>query len=97
MIFNNLGLSDLSPELELFLWEILGCTLLNSFNLSTDITGLKVTLCTIDFCLVDCHDCNFFGFVFSESSCAGSMASNPIPSSLVLFFFFTCAFVLHSV
>ena len=65
MIFNNLGLSDLSPELELFLWEILGRTLLNSFDLSTDGTGLKVTLCQIDFCLVDCHDCNFFGFVFS--------------------------------
>ena len=65
MIFNNLGLSDLSSELELFLWQILGHTLLNNFDLSTDGTGLKVTLCHIDFCPVDCHDCNFLGFVFS--------------------------------
>ena len=63
MIFNNLGLSDLSPELELFLWQILGCTLVNSFDLSTEGTALKVTLCQIDFCPVDWHDCNFLGFV----------------------------------
>ena len=64
MIFNNLGLSDLSPELELFLWHILGHTLLNSFDLSTEGTGLKVTLCQIDFCPVDWHDFNFLGFFF---------------------------------
>ena len=86
MIFNNLGLSDLSPELELFLWHIVGCTLLNSFDLSSDRTGLKVTIFQIDFCPVDCHDCNSLGFVFSRSSCAGSMASNSVPSSSVLIF-----------
>ena len=65
MIFNNFGLSDLSPELELFLWQIIGRTLLNSFDLSTEGTGLKVTLCQIDFCPIDWHDCNFLGFVSS--------------------------------
>ena len=86
MIFNIFGLSNLSPELKLFLWQTIGCTLLNSFYLSIEGTSLKVTLCQIDFCLVDCHDYNFLGFVFLGFSCSGSMASNPVPSSSMLLF-----------
>ena len=36
MIFNNLELSDLSLELELFLWQIVGRALPKNFDLSTD-------------------------------------------------------------
>ena len=34
MIFNNLGLSDLSLELELFLWQIVFCALPKDFLLT---------------------------------------------------------------
>ena len=40
MIFNNLGLSDLSLKLELFLWQIVG--LLMNFSLSIGGNNLKV-------------------------------------------------------
>ena len=53
MIFNNLKLSDLSPELELFLWHIVGYALPKSFDLSTSENGLKVALYQIDFCPVE--------------------------------------------
>ena len=53
MIFNNLGLSDLSPEYELFIWQTIGCALSKNFNLSTGINDLKVAFCQINFCLVD--------------------------------------------
>ena len=86
MIFNNLKLSYLSPEIKPFLWKIVGCKLLKNFDLSTNRNDLKVAFCHIDFFHVDCHDCNFLEFVFSRSSCVGSMASNPIPSSSVLIF-----------
>ena len=53
MIFNNLELSDLSPELEIFLWQIVGHALAKSFNLSTGENGLKIALYLIDFFLVE--------------------------------------------
>ena len=43
MIFNNLGLVDFSPELDLFLWQIVGRTLPNNFGLSTGGNELKVS------------------------------------------------------
>ena len=51
MIFNNLGLVDLSPKLDIFLWQIVGCTLPNNFSVSTSRNGLKAALCQIDFLL----------------------------------------------
>ena len=42
MIFDNPGLSDLSPKLELFLWNIIGYTLPKNFDLCTDGNDLKV-------------------------------------------------------
>ena len=42
-IFNNLGLSDLSTELDLFLWKIIGCALPKNFDLSTSGNELEVT------------------------------------------------------
>ena len=51
MIFDNLGLVDLSPELDLFLWKIACRTLPKNFALSIDGNELKVALCQIDFLL----------------------------------------------
>ena len=53
MIFDNLRASDLSSELDLFLWQIVGCALPKNFALYTDENDLKVALCHIDFCLVE--------------------------------------------
>ena len=86
MTFNNLGLRHPLPELKLFPLHIVGHALSNNFSLSNNRYDLKVVLYHIDFCLVDCHDCNFLGFVFLGSSCAGLMASNPVPYLLVLIF-----------
>ena len=44
MIFNNLELSDLSPEHELFLWQIVGHASPKAFVLFTSGNGLKVAL-----------------------------------------------------
>ena len=52
MIFNNLGLSYLSPEIEFFLWQIVGCTLPNNFDLSIRENDIKVAFFHIDFCHV---------------------------------------------
>ena len=43
MIFDNLELSDLSPELDIFLWKIVGRALPNNFDLSTGRNELEVT------------------------------------------------------
>ena len=53
MIFDNLGLSDLSLELYIFLWQIVGCALPKNFALYTGENDLKIVLCQIDFCLVE--------------------------------------------
>ena len=53
MIFNNLGLSYLSLEIDLFLWQIVDCALPKNFDLSTSGNDLKVTFCYIDFCHVE--------------------------------------------
>ena len=45
MIFNNLELSDLSLEHELFLWQIVGHALPKTFVLFTSGSGLKEALC----------------------------------------------------
>ena len=45
MIFDNLGLSNLSTELYLFLWQIVGLALPKTFTLYTDRNDLKVALC----------------------------------------------------
>ena len=50
MIFNNLRLVDLSPELDLFPWQTPGRTLPMNFALSTDGNDSKVALFQIDFC-----------------------------------------------
>ena len=41
MIFDNHGLSDLSLELDLFLWQIVVCSLPKTFVLSTGGNDLK--------------------------------------------------------
>ena len=46
-------MSDLSLELDLFLWQNVGCALPKSFNLSIGGNSLKVVLCQIEFCLVE--------------------------------------------
>ena len=43
MIFDKPGLSDLLPELNLFLWQIVGHALPKNFALSIGGNGLKVT------------------------------------------------------
>ena len=53
MIFNNLELSDLSLELDIFLWQIIGRALPNNFALSTGGNNLKVALYQIDFFRVE--------------------------------------------
>ena len=88
MIFDNLGLSDLSPELGLFLWQIVGRALPKNFAFSTNENDLNTRynfallnisrLCSLRFKL--CHECNFLVFVSLRASCAGSMASSTIPS-----------------
>ena len=45
--------SDLSPEFDLFLWQIAGRELSNNFALYTDGKDLKVAPCQINFCLVE--------------------------------------------
>ena len=45
MIFNNLGLSNLSLQLDLFLWQIVGRALPKNFALYTGVNELKVALC----------------------------------------------------
>ena len=46
-------LSDISPELELFLWQIVGFALPKSFDLFIGGDDLKVALWQIDFCYVE--------------------------------------------
>ena len=53
MIFINVELSDLLPELELFLWQIVGHASLKNFSLFTGGNYLKVAFCHIDFYLVE--------------------------------------------
>ena len=53
MIFENLELSDLSPELDIFLWQIVDRALAKNFDLSIDRNYLKVALYQIDFCHVE--------------------------------------------
>ena len=53
MIFDNLGLSDLSLESKLFLWKTVGRALLKNFDLFIDENDLKVVFCHIDFYLVE--------------------------------------------
>ena len=53
MIFNNFGLSDLSPELDIFLSHIVGHALPKNFALSTGGNSLKVALYHIDFCPIE--------------------------------------------
>ena len=45
MTFNNLGLSSLSPKIELFLCQIVVCALPKNFDLFIDGNDLKVALC----------------------------------------------------
>ena len=52
MIFNKLVLSYLSPEIEFFLWQIVGYALPKNFDLSAKGNDLKVAFCQIDLCLV---------------------------------------------
>ena len=49
MIFDNPRFSDISPELDLFCWQIVGCALPKNFALSTGEDYLKVALYQIDF------------------------------------------------
>ena len=42
MIFKNLGLVDLSPKLDFFLWQTASCTLPKNFALSIGENDLKV-------------------------------------------------------
>ena len=51
MIFDNPGLVDLSPELDIFLWKIARRALPKNFALSTDGNDLKLSLCHKDFLL----------------------------------------------
>ena len=44
MIFNNLKLSDPSPKIELFLWQVLGRVLPENLDLSTGENDLKIAL-----------------------------------------------------
>ena len=53
MIFENHGLSDLSPELKNFLGQIVVRTLPKTFALSIGGNSLKVALYHIDFCFVE--------------------------------------------
>ena len=48
MIFNNLELSYLSPEIELILLHIVGYVLAKNFDLSTDENDLKVVFCVLN-------------------------------------------------
>ena len=41
MIFDNLELIDLSPKLDIFLWQTAGCTLPMNFALSTSRNDIK--------------------------------------------------------
>ena len=52
MIF-NIEFRDLSPELDLFLWQIVSRASPKNFALCTNENDLKVAFCYIDFCLVD--------------------------------------------
>ena len=61
------------------------------FVLSSGRNDLKVAFCKIDLSMLNiywpcslrfhpCHDCSFLVFVSLATSCAGSMASNSVPS-----------------
>ena len=53
MIFDNLGLSDVSLELDFFLWKIVGRALPKNFALYAYGNGFKVALCQLDFILIE--------------------------------------------
>ena len=53
MSFNNLGLSYLSPKIELFLSQIVGCAFSKNFDLFTGGNDLKIAFCHIDLCHVE--------------------------------------------